>query len=279
MKDIDIRMWLGIVLLLVGLFYKGGFPINIPVVKPKLSAPEQSIIDLVDTLPNIDDPVDANKLAGTFYAMSQKILEMEINSNLQVQYFLDYVGKNTIKDELFQDGEKKYPNFSPAAANLIEKTIGPQTETEALTDEEKQNLSKLLYGFAWKMYDKDQDNVFESYKSKALSSIAEYNKEDETPDPEPDTDCPCEGKGYIIHGDGHRTDCPCIESGKKCECNPKCGSVKASDEIQCQCVSKERKTKCGCVKAYGKCSCPKSSSENVKNKCSFVRGIFGWRKI
>lgn len=35
-----------------------------------------------------------------------------------------------------------------------------------------------------------------------------------TPDPKPDQ-CDCGGKGFIIHGDGHRTPCPC---GPNCQC-------------------------------------------------------------
>jgi len=270
------RMWLGIALLVIGLFYKGGFPINIPVVEPKLEKPEDSIVELVQSLPAISDPVDANKLAGTFYAMSEKIPETDLKSNLQVQYFLDFVGKNTIKDELTPNGEKKYPDFSPAAAKLIEQTIGPQTETEPLGEQEKENLAKLFYGFAWKLYDKSQDDVFESYKSKAFASIAEYNKEDDDPEPDVDTECICEGKGYIIHGDGHKTDCPCIESGEECKHNPKCGSrglPEAPTKQGCRCDSS-----CGCIDAYGKCSCPKSCAISTTNKPSSPRrrGLFGW---
>lgn len=28
--------------------------------------------------------------------------------------------------------------------------------------------------------------------------------------------CPCDGKGYIVHGDGHRTACPGTDDGKPC---------------------------------------------------------------
>ena len=182
---------------------------------------------------------------------------------------------------LTPNGEKKYPDFSPAAAKIIEKVIGPQTEQEPIGKNEKENLAKLFYGFAWKLYDKNHDDVFESYKTKAFASIAEYNKEDDNPDPPIDTKCPCGGKGYIIHGDGHRTDCPCVESGNECKHNPKCGSKgdqpPTKETPKCQCVSERRGTTCGCIDAYGKCSCPKLSTTDSDGGNSVRRGIFGWR--
>ena len=38
--------------------------------------------------------------------------------------------------------------------------------------------------------------------------------EPNNPEPNPEN-CPCEGTGYIIHGDGHKTECPC---GPACDC-------------------------------------------------------------
>ena len=37
--------------------------------------------------------------------------------------------------------------------------------------------------------------------------------EPNNPEPNPEN-CPCEGTGYIIHGDGHKTECPC---GPSCD--------------------------------------------------------------
>ena len=213
------RVLLGILLVAAGLFYD-------KVVKKdeiKLSKPEASVVDVVNELPEIPDKVDSNKLSGTFLSMSEGVPDTRLESNLQVQYYLDFVGRNTLGNELVSEsGEKKYPDFSPAAASAIEKTIGPQNETDPLTEEEKQNLEKLFYGFAWKLYNSLNDDVFEEYKSKAKSAIAEYNSEDDTPDVIVNTDCICDGKGYVVHGDGHKTDCPCIESGETCEHDPPC---------------------------------------------------------
>jgi hypothetical protein len=33
--------------------------------------------------------------------------------------------------------------------------------------------------------------------------------------------CECNGSGVLIHGDGHRTPCPCLSNGGKCECAKK----------------------------------------------------------
>jgi len=36
------------------------------------------------------------------------------------------------------------------------------------------------------------------------------------PDPKPEPACPCNGTGFITHGDGHRTPCPCPTG--QCNC-------------------------------------------------------------
>ena len=43
----------------------------------------------------------------------------------------------------------------------------------------------------------------------------------EPPKPKPDCCAECGGRGYIVHGDGHRTACPCPAS---CKC--KAGATK-----------------------------------------------------
>tara|TARA_R110002020_G_scaffold46539_17_gene132394 strand:- start:5236 stop:5904 length:669 start_codon:yes stop_codon:yes gene_type:complete len=213
---------IGIVAIFLGLFLN---KIKIPEVNQDgLTRPSDEIVAMVESLPNISDAKDSAKLSGVFNAMSEKLSETPLSNNLSVQYFFDFVGKKSIGDELMDGDNKKYPEFSPMAAQLIANVIGEQTEEEPLTDEEKKRLSNLLYGFSWKLYHNNEKNTFEQYKNKAISAISEYNREipDETPDDE--DGCICEGKGYIIHGDGHRTPCPCIESGNECQCNPKCGS-------------------------------------------------------
>ena len=40
--------------------------------------------------------------------------------------------------------------------------------------------------------------------------------EPNNPNPEPNPEnCPCEGTGFILQGDGHKTECPC---GPSCDC-------------------------------------------------------------
>lgn len=41
-------------------------------------------------------------------------------------------------------------------------------------------------------------------------------KDDEKDDEKDENECPCDGGGYIIHGDGHKTPCPC-EGDCKCK--------------------------------------------------------------
>jgi thiol-disulfide isomerase/thioredoxin len=41
------------------------------------------------------------------------------------------------------------------------------------------------------------------------------NKEDTT-----EKKCECRGKKVIVHGDGHKTPCPCLNNGSSCNCKP-----------------------------------------------------------
>lgn len=43
--------------------------------------------------------------------------------------------------------------------------------------------------------------------------------------PEPSEECQCGGSKEIIHGDGHRTPCQCINSGGPCNCKKKVTSI------------------------------------------------------
>lgn len=243
--DSRLRVILGVLLVAAGIFYDKIKKSE----APKLKAPDSSIVSLVNKLPEITSETDSNKLSGTFFSISEGVPKTNLESNLQVQYYLDYVGKNTIGNELLlENGQKKYPDFSPAAASAIEETIGPQNESDPLTDEEKQKLEKLFYGFAWKLYSSLHDDVFEKYKDKAKAVIAEYNLDEDIPDTVVDTECICNGKGYVIHGDGHKTDCPCIESGEECKHNPACKSSgeeppPIQEEIKSPTIMQEKKKK------------------------------------
>ena len=60
----------------------------------------------------------------------------------------------------------------------------------------------------------------------------------------PDEDinkCACKGTGYIIQGDGHKTECPY--------------HFKSPDTDKHLCECDTRRTYCNCVKAYGECGC------------------------
>lgn len=304
-KKPDIRMMLGILLIVVAIFYKpGGI---LPVVNNKLEKPEAEIVALVEGV-SVPNDADSSKLAGLFNALSEKLDETTLNSNLQVQYLMDYVGKNTFGSELMDNGKPKYPEFSPAVAAAMTKVLGPQTETNPITGDEKRRLARLFYGLSWKLYKPSADDEYESYKAKALATIAEYNN-DEDPEPNPDEDdCPCEGKGYIIHGDGHRTDCPCVAAGRKCDCSGAAGATSSGCDCEdgcecaggececeksvspptlpptvahnCQCVTST--TRCACVERYGQCSCPpvsagstSTSSGSSGRSSTSGRGLFG----
>ena len=54
-----------------------------------------------------------------------------------------------------------------------------------------------------------------NYRPEISTSFAKVILTDpNNPEPNPET-CPCEGTGYIIHGDGHKTECLC---GPGCDC-------------------------------------------------------------
>lgn len=206
------RFVLGLALLFLALFWD---KIEWPTIKSKLEKPSDEIVVLVDDLEEIDNKVDSNKVAAVFNGVSEKVEDVEsLNTNLQMQYFLDFVGKKVMGSELMdENGYPKYPMFAPSAAKLIAKVLGPQDETDPITATEKEKVADLFYGFSWKLYKKAEEAVFDQYKEKTLRVITEYNKKDDEPSPEP-AECTCDGTGYITHGDGHKTPCPC----DNCKC-------------------------------------------------------------
>jgi len=186
----------------------------------KLQKPSEEIVDLVSSLYEIDNR-DSAEYSGMFYAMWQQYDELDIKTNLQLQYYLKYLGDEVLKGE----NSGKYPEWSITASGIMSKVVGKQDESEPITNEERKKLKDLFYGFAWKMYIPEYDSVFEEYKEKTLKAIKDYNNDDDDDPvpPNPVEECICEGKGYVIHGDGHRSPCPCVESGQDCNHNPKCG--------------------------------------------------------
>lgn len=223
-------------------------------VSNKLEKPSAEMVELVSTLYKVEGR-DSSEYAGMYYAMWQEYDRVPINSNLQLQYYLKYIGDEVLQGE----NSGKYPEWSPSAAEIISKVIGKQDETELLTEEEKGNLKDLFYAFAWKMYNPEYDSVFEEYKGKTAQAIKVYSDTDDDPDPmpSPNEDCICEGAGYVVHGDGHKTPCPCVESGQDCEHNPKCGYSEPTPVV--------------C--ANGKC--PTSRSTNSSRRGGFFSRLFG----
>ena len=60
--------------------------------------------------------------------------------------------------------------------------------------------------------------------SAAVSAAYSATAQEKAPEPQPEPPKPacctdCGGKGYIVHGDGHRTACPCPPSCK-CKSTP-----------------------------------------------------------
>lgn len=254
----NLRMLLGIILAVVALFFSDGDVDNpFSPTPPKLEKPEAEIVELVDDLPSIDKK-DSSKLSGVFNAMYEGFDKVEVNNNLQLQYFIDAVGKESTGQEM----KGKYTALKNAISSKLVLVAGPQTESGNFKPEERNKLARLFYGLSWKLYEKDHDDLFEEYKAKAMTAVKKFINDEDEDDVTPDVeDCPCEGKGYIVHGDGHRTECPCVASGE-CNCAVKCGSVgeKPTTKVEkpnghkCGC-DKPGQT-CGCFAKYGKCDCP-----------------------
>jgi hypothetical protein len=216
--NLNFKLILGLLLLGLAIFLSFNKEDN--PVPDKLQKPNEEIVNLVSSLYEIDNR-DSAEYAGMFYAMWQEYEKLDIKTNLQLQYYLKYLGDEVLEGE----NTGKYPEWSISASGILSKVVGKQDENEPITDEERKNLKDLFYGFAWKMYNPEYDLVFEEYKEKTLKAIKDYNndEEDDPVPPNPVEDCICEGKGYVIHGDGHRSPCPCVESGQECSHNPKCG--------------------------------------------------------
>jgi len=268
----DWRMWIGIILILAGVFYKPGM---FPALKPKIAEPEAEVVELVKDI-SISDPADSSKLAGMFYAMSESLEETNLPTNLKVQYFVSHVGKGVFGQELLKDGKPKYPKFSPAVAKSMTKILGSQTDTSPITADKKRKLARLFYGLSWKLYKKEFDSLFETYKVSVGTIIREYNKVPDQPKPDDIDSCPCAATGFIIHGDGHKTPCPCIANGKQCKhkCKstgkpPKTKPKKEQPKQQpptpkpkCECDTDT--TYCICITEFGQCSCnDRGSAENI----------------
>jgi len=65
--------------------------------------------------------------------------------------------------------------------------------------------------------------------SAAVSAAYSTTAQEKAPEPQPEPPKPgccteCGGRGYIVHGDGHRTACPCPAS---CKCKDPTGAVLA----------------------------------------------------
>lgn len=57
--------------------------------------------------------------------------------------------------------------------------------------------------------------------SAAYAATAHEKAPQPTPEPKPGCCTDCGGKGFIVHGDGHRTACPCPAS---CKCKSPSGA-------------------------------------------------------
>jgi hypothetical protein len=89
-----------------------------------------------------------------------------------------------------------------------------------------------------------KSGVIEAFRKaeESILSVVDPEPDDSIVRPDKDVNkCPCKGSGYIVHGDGHRTECPYHFKSPD------------TDEHLCECDT--RRTYCNCINAYGECGC------------------------
>ena len=138
----NLRLILGLGLIGFAIYWSNRGDNTVP---NKLEKPSDEIVELVSGLPDVEGR-DSAEYAGMFYAMWQEYEKVDIKNNLELQYYLKYLGDEVLEGE----NSGKYPEWSPAAAAIMAEVVGKQDEKEAITPEEKQKLKDLFYGFAWK---------------------------------------------------------------------------------------------------------------------------------
>lgn len=182
-------------------------------------------------------PEDASMLSGFFYAMSRRIDKKIFTTNLELQYFINAVGSATFdKILLHEDGSPVYPTLSQDLGYITARTVGPQRPIKDLVDEDYEDLKLCFNALAWLCYEQNKEGaiLFDQYFALTNKSIDEYLNI-----PHPDhiiNECDCNGSKFIVHGDGHRTACPC----ENCTCvkvvmlenNPSCCSDLATNEVK-----------------------------------------------
>lgn len=108
-------------------------------------------------------------------------------------------------------------------------------------------------------FDKKQSAVARSIDLREADGFVAFITNDEQEEVvEPDdnhtpSQCECKGTGYITHGDGHRTKCPCDKCG--------CSKTKEPEVSTCQ---------CGCNKEGCECSIEKKVQETPLKEEVFV---------
>lgn len=61
----------------------------------------------------------------------------------------------------------------------------------------------------------------EGYVAFIVNENTEENNDNNNDDDNDNTTCKCNGTEVIIHGDGHKTPCKCINEGGECNCSKK----------------------------------------------------------
>ena len=100
-----------------------------------------------------------------------------------------------------------------------------------------------------------------SVQLSAASLAAEKAPPTPAPDvvPHPDKEkCPCKGTGVIVHGDGHKTECPYHGADAPEPPNRKCSCDQPGFF-------------CACDEKYGECRCP-TVEESSQADCDDTRG-------
>ena len=244
-----VRLLLGLVLLATAILWTGDNQQSKLRDQRFNGHPTKEMLDLTSNLPKVKD----GKVSGIFKGLSDAWPD-GTDTRLKVQYMIANTGKAVVGQSLVG----KYPTLGTEIAKSMTKVIGPQDRDGQLNQVQIKRLRSLLYAVAWRTFPDTKDSVavFDNTYRKTVQYLKSLDGGGADEDEDTPVECTCNGTGYITHGDGHKTPCPC----DNCQCgtSSELAAVEPEQHV-CQCV--EPGYDCACFDKYGKCYCPPLKEE------------------
>lgn len=85
----------------------------------------------------------------------------------------------------------------------------------------------IIEFFPESVINKKEEFVFDRPRNEGFiafivnEKVEDSNNNEDEDDDDDESKCSCNGSEVIIHGDGHRTPCPCVSAGGECKCSKK----------------------------------------------------------